>query len=559
MSLSNRQQADQRGIDLGTGVDRRLLIGAAALVLLVLTGAALLFMLARPQAAAENDAATAQRAALLSRERANRLPALFEPQSPPRETPRQETPVEVATKPAAPETPKPEVVAEKPVPAPPVPVATPAPAPPEPEKVVKTPEPPSFKRRQLYSEPYLRVRLAEDSREVDVEAEKETTKKLLSEAKDAPTERAEAVGAASKDDPKPKGPAILDLVAQRADLKGLPIRNLNECQASEKEAKIMQELSREARKATDSLRCKTDSDNSSHGALECDKQVAEYVRKKTTSTDWGEDVGVRALVQMFMAEGSAVRIQVIKTLAGTKGKAAGTALAQCAVFDLNADVRKAAIDELKDRPRSEYRPALLEALRYPWPPVADHAAEAIVALKDREAAPDLVRLLDDSDPRAPTQDKQGEWVMPQIVRINHLANCVLCHAPSRDKQDFMRASVPERGKPVRPAYGESKSGILIRADVTYLRQDFSLIHLVPEPDKWPRRQRFDYLVRIRELTADEVSRLTATKDRDAEDPATYPQRRAVLWALCELTGKDLGLRSDDWQAYVKDARIKSDP
>ena len=75
---------------------------------------------------------------------------------------------------------------------------------------------------------------------------------------------------------------------------------------------------------------------------------------------------------------------------------------QRAVFDLSPDVREAAVKALRARRNSEYRPVLLGALRYPWAPAADHAAEALVALEDRGAAGQLVRLLDEPDPALPT-------------------------------------------------------------------------------------------------------------------------------------------------------------
>ncbi len=85
----------------------------------------------------------------------------------------------------------------------------------------------------------------------------------------------------------------------------------------------------------------------------------------------------------------------------------------------------------------------------------------------------------------------------------------------------------------------------MRADITYLRQDFSLMERVTKPDKWPQWQRFDYLVRTRELTADEIA--DHEKKRKRKPAArSYPQREAVLFALRELTGEDVGENSIDW-------------
>jgi hypothetical protein len=244
---------------------------------------------------------------------------------------------------------------------------------------------------------------------------------------------------------------------------------------------------------------------------------------------------------------------MLKTLSAAKGKSAGAALARRAVFDLDPELREAAVNALRDRPPAEYRPALLEALRYPWAPVADHAAEALVDLDDREAVPDLAGLLDKPDPRVPSQTEDKKWVAAEVVRVNHLGNCALCHAPSYARDDPVRGVVPERGQPLPvEAYYQSKSGSFVRADVTYLRQDFSLMRSVPKPDQWPEVQRFDYLVRRRELSDDEVKRLTAA-------PVDYPQRQAVLWALRELTGHDTGTTSAAWQRYAREKRPARDP
>src|SRR5205823_7594093 len=53
--------------------------------------------------------------------------------------------------------------------------------------------------------------------------------------------------------------------------------------------------------------------------------------------------------------------------------------------------------------------------------------------------------------------------------------------------------------------------------------------------------RFDYIVRTRACKYQEREEL---KGKPPE--SSYPQREAVLWALQELTGKDVGAAFDDW-------------
>jgi hypothetical protein len=73
----------------------------------------------------------------------------------------------------------------------------------------------------------------------------------------------------------------------------------------------------------------------------------------------------------------------------------------------------------------------------------------------------------------------------------------------------------------------------VRADVVYFRQDFSAMHKVAIPEKWPEIQRFDYLVRKRELTAREAEKVLAgMKDRGTR----YTRDHALTYALYALNG-----------------------
>jgi hypothetical protein len=296
--------------------------------------------------------------------------------------------------------------------------------------------------------------------------------------------------------------------------------------------------------------------------------------------EWQQEESVPLLVQMLQAEGQSVRLLLVELLTGIPGRRASVALAGRALFDLDPEVREAAVRALADRPRPEFRRVLLDGLRYPWAPVADHAAEALVALDDREAVPQLTRLLDEPDPTGPARRAfhdidsalrsiPSSWpenlrlpsavvldecqggetrtallgypqgnpgkvlalrrsadVVREVVRVNHLRNCQLCHPPSLDRNDPVRGLVPTPGQPLPPSfstpYYEGNKGIFVRADVTYLRQDFSVTQPVDGSDYWPAHQRHDYLLRTRYATDEELRR---------EPPATYPQREAVRWAL----------------------------
>ena len=88
----------------------------------------------------------------------------------------------------------------------------------------------------------------------------------------------------------------------------------------------------------------------------------------------------------------------------------------------------------------------------------------------------------------------------------------------------------------------------MRADATYLRQDFSVMHDVNNPAFGRSAGRFDYLVRTRNATQEEIAAAEATP---AESAANYPQREAVLYALQKLTGQNPGRKAEDWQRVLE--------
>jgi hypothetical protein len=250
---------------------------------------------------------------------------------------------------------------------------------------------------------------------------------------------------------------------------------------------------------------------------------------------------------------------LVELLAGVKCREASAALAQRALFDLSGEVREAAVTALKDRPRDEFRDLLLKGLRYPWAAVADHAAEALVALKDGDSLSRLVELLDRPDPSAPyvKGTRAQQTVVREVVRVNHFKNCVLCHAPSTEQNEMVRGLVPDPKKPLPPAfspqYYTANTGMFVRADITYLKQDFAVPQPVVKAEFWPANQRYDYLVRTRPATTREIE--IANK----KEPGTnYPQRESVLFALRELTGKDPGTSIAAWRPVVAKALMQAD-
>jgi hypothetical protein len=126
----------------------------------------------------------------------------------------------------------------------------------------------------------------------------------------------------------------------------------------------------------------------------------------------------------------------------------------------------------------------------------------------------------------------------------------MCHAPAVTKGDPVIAAVPgffTSAVSFSPTYGAAKpkvysSPLWLRADVTYLRQDFSVHDTVGSAGANPGQDhRFDYLVRTRICKRQEREELKGKPPQ-----STYPQREAVVWALRQLTGKDAGSMAEDW-------------
>lgn len=266
----------------------------------------------------------------------------------------------------------------------------------------------------------------------------------------------------------------------------------------------------------------------------CDRHTLE-IRSGTVPT----------LTQLLQIEDEPTRLLLVRELIRSKSEDATTQLAVRAIVDLSPAVRQAALDGLLQRPSSLYLPVLLRGLRYPWPPVADHSAVALRTLQSQEAVASLIELLDLPSPSAPVFDaKTKQYTVREMVRLNHLRNCLLCHAPSANKNDGLaRGLVPTPGEPLPLTYYESPFGDFVRADITFLRQDFSANLPVEDAEPWPNEQRFDFVTRLRTVSAGEVTDLLASS-------ANYPQRDSVLYALRGLTGEDGGDSSALWRQLL---------
>jgi hypothetical protein len=154
------------------------------------------------------------------------------------------------------------------------------------------------------------------------------------------------------------------------------------------------------------------------------------------------------------------------------------------------------------------------------------------------------------------EDRDGKKVpvVRELVRVNHNRNCLMCHSPSGDSvaPTTLTAGVPIPGQQINPpsqGYGQSIPEVLVRIDVTYLRQDFSLMQAVADAHPWPEMQRFDFLVRKRVLDKDEA---VAFKEKlePRESGRLSPYHRAALVALRDLTGRDTEPSAAAWRKLL---------
>jgi hypothetical protein len=267
---------------------------------------------------------------------------------------------------------------------------------------------------------------------------------------------------------------------------------------------------------------------------------------------------IAALMQVLAPESPALRLGLVKYLAGVSHVEATRALARLAIFSAEDEIRAAALNALKVRRERDYTAILLEGLRYPLPTVARRASEAVVKLERSDLVPQLVSLLEEPDPRAPVLkevDHKRVPVVREVVRINHHKNCMLCHSPGNTgsvSPDTLTAAVPIPSQPLpepSQGYDLSSPDILVRVDVTYLRQDFSMRLPVADANPWPEMQRFDFLVRSRVLTEPEAKAINDVLGK-REPGVLSPYHRAVLAALRELTGRDTEPTPQAWRRLL---------
>jgi len=355
-------------------------------------------------------------------------------------------------------------------------------------------------------------------------------------------------------------------LARRDDLRGLPFLLGKDCRSDEKKAayfELVTLMVRNQLRAGVPVRIRSDAPpiDDAKGAPIFWQGLAEAIpgfRKSTEAPDVAFDAAlVAALMQMITPMSEPYRAGLVKHLATMQHADATRALAKLAIFTPEDSIRIAAVEELKSRTASEYADTLLAGFRYPLPAVSKRAAEALVKTKAKDAAVELIKVLEQPDPRSPAKKQlDGKEVsfIREVVRVNHHHNCLLCHAPANTPdvpKEISTAPVPQPGQALPPpflGYGSQQSpDIFVRVDMTYLRQDFSMMMKVEDAKPWPEMQRFDFFVRTRNVTATEAAVYAKQLAK-----VTPPNHAAAQYALRELVGRaPEETTSEGWRRLLK--------
>jgi hypothetical protein len=331
------------------------------------------------------------------------------------------------------------------------------------------------------------------------------------------------------------------VVESRADLDGLPTRPRGDCTLDASTAQRLEGGSIELRAHLSSA--------AGGAPMPSADMLRERLRGAAGENRWQKPEAIPVLMQMLMAGNESIREVLVEQLDRIDGPAASVALAQRAIFDLHPRLRKLALEALKRRPTEDYCKVLVDGFRYPWAAVAENAAEAVVALKLDETVPALRTMLARPAPAAPFEKPGKGMYVREVVKINHIRNCLLCHDESTKKADRVRALVPptdrlfvnepdsDRKNGRRTIVGgyHGTEGIFVRADVTYIRQDFSVPLTVKGLGGGSIVERFDFVVRERPINPDSLAEKLAARKPTSVDPSS-PHAQALLFALRELTG-----------------------
>ena len=228
------------------------------------------------------------------------------------------------------------------------------------------------------------------------------------------------------------------------------------------------------------------------------------------------------------------------------GPEATAGLARVAVFSTDETVRATAIEALAVR-REEDATDVLVAGLLPLARGRRSFRQGHRQAETQRPCSTLQAMLDAPDPRGPRAESvavgRRRWHM-NLVRVNHLRNCMLCHAPAQrgetQEQRWSPRSPCQRNRSPTPAPATvGRSPISwCASDVTYLRQDFSAKQNVSD---WTSRL---LSRRCSGLTSLCEAACYAGQDCHLQTRlrGVSPYRRTAA-RPCELTGRDFEARA----------------
>lgn len=348
---------------------------------------------------------------------------------------------------------------------------------------------------------------------------------------------------------------VLAQMKERPELRGLPFVMGDACRLDVNRAQSFESHVQAVREGLDQ---ESRQSRGSHA----DEHVAFWTAYNARSGGNGIQTqpGIAALTQILGPESAPVRLSLVRKLGESPNPDATRALTRAVLFDTSSEVRVAALKELKHRPKDKAQDEVfLHGIRYPLAIVAIRAGNAIAELDRKDLLPKLAEFLDQPTPGDPEKrvvENREVCEVREVVKINHHRNCLLCHPPSATGQpQEVPGVIPIPGTPFpsspKDAYGSALSmgEPMVRADTTYLRQDFSLLMPVENASPWPAMQRFDFLVRTRVLDGNELAvRMKQLQERPASFVSDH--HKAALGALRRLTGQDAAANRAAWTRII---------
>jgi hypothetical protein len=276
---------------------------------------------------------------------------------------------------------------------------------------------------------------------------------------------------------------------------------------------------------------------------------------------------IATLMQVLAPDSADIRAKVVEYLATILHPDANRSLARLAIFSEEEKIRNSAIDA--SRSRHVERDSTEVSCRdcaipgYPWRSVL---LKPWSNWNARICSHSCWTCSTATTPRAPTARKvagKQTLIVREVVKLNHLRNCLLCHAPvdeSKESRQTLTANMPIPGEkipdkiPLTQVYygGEPDFQRAIRVDVTYLRQDFSRMEPVADAVPWQKMQRFDYLVPTRSVSEEEAALFREKLAVREPGQQLSPYQLAALEALRKLTGKNTEPKAAAWRKLLGD-------